>query len=372
MSAGEAAALLRNWLKTATGYKYVHTFVAYKISGVWQGSHLAIIAPYLHLDTTESPDGYLPEIAHDFLIFILRFADAKLAGQPVLAAQLYSGKYRCFFDVLWTRYIWNIKDKCRIKCDNPRGYLYRRFRELVGSKAGFSTCFNSSGYLFYRVGGEKVSTACEAVNVLADETYRDYPMVPDPLHPNENGDFRLTAGWLSDTAGFFYSLVEARYPRQRYFAVSELVRYLATVMPWLNRPTRQRADSDLDSDSENSNRIDRFAAPVEDDGTRLDRLRQTRTINPLAGQIVACWDRIECCIFAWRLQDAPLSLEAIAEKLSLQSHNQVYSLFEKTKRSLKRFCAGWPGPPLHDLAPGVAEVFVNKVRQQAKKKCDGS
>lgn len=373
MSTGrEAAVLPREWLRTENGYNYVQKFVKYKISATYKGADLTIILPYILLDATESPDEYLQEIVHDFLIFILLFTDTKLAGHPVLTAQFYSGKYRYFLDALWTRYLWNIKDKSRIKKDNPRGYLYRRFREIVTANIGFDTFFNNTGHLFYRVGDKKECTVTDTVNVLLNETYRDYPMVSNPLQPDENGDFRITAEWLLDTARFFYCLVEERYPHQHYFAVSELVRYLATVMPWLNRPTRQRADIDLDPDSNNLNRIDSLVAPREEDESRIDRLRQTRTICPLAWQIVACWDRIECCIFAWRLQDSPLSLEAIAEKLSLQSHNQVYSLFEKTKRSLKRFCCSWPGPPLHDLAPGVAEVFVNKVQQQAKKKCDGS
>lgn len=371
---GEAATLLRDWLKTASGYEFVRTFVKFRIAPTRAGD-LSSIASSLHLDKTASVDEFTEEISPDFLLFILSYAKTKLAGQPLLVAQLHAGKYRYFLELLWQRYVWYAKDKGRLKQENPRGYVYRRFREIVGTEKVFSTCLSSNGQLFYRAGKAEETGAPEAENVLADESYNDYPMVPESLQLDEKGDFRLTGKWLISTAGFFYSLVKEKYPRQHYIAVSELVRYLATVMPWLNRPTRQVAGNDLDSDVENANRtgdMEQFAAQVEDDATRLDRLRQTRTICPLVDQIVACWDRIECCIFAWRLQDIPLTYESIAEKLSLQSHNQAYSLFEKTKRSLKRFCDSWPGPPLHELAPGVAEVFVNKVRQQAKNKCNGS
>jgi hypothetical protein len=196
MSAGEeAVALLREWLKTENGYTYVQTFVRYKISGSWQAGQLAQIAAALHLDTAESPGEYLPEISHDFLLFILLFAETKLAGQPVLTAQLFSGKYRYLLDTLWIRYLWNIKDKSRIKTDNPRGYLYRRFREIVSSEAEFSTCCSGTGQLFYRVGAEQagVATEAEAVNILSADTYGDYPRLSDPLHPDKNGDQYETA-----------------------------------------------------------------------------------------------------------------------------------------------------------------------------------
>lgn len=367
--------LLREWLETESGYDFVQRFIKFKISSGNAGSHLSFLATYLHLAESASPEASLEEIAHDFLLFLLTFAKTKLAGQPVLVAQLHAGKYRYFLDLLWQRYLWNIKDKSRIKKDNPRGYLYRRFREIVGTDAGFSTCVNNTGRLFYCLVETDKGSITEPVNILTEETYKDYPMVAAPLQPNAQGDFRVTDKWLTATARFFYSLVKDRYPQQQYFAVSELIRYLGCVLPWLNNLSRAIRESDYDADTEtlnpNLNPIDRLAAPVEEDATRIDRLRQTRTICPLAGQIVSCWDRIQCCVFAWRLQEPPLTLKSIAEKLSLHNHNEAYGLFEKTQRSLKRFCSNWPGPPLHDLAPGVAEVFVNKVRQHAKKKCDG-
>ncbi len=367
----QAAALLREWLETESGYDFVRRFIKFKISPGNAGSHHSFLARYLHLQESASPDAFLEEIAHDFLLFLLTFAQTKLAGQPVLVAQLYAGKYRYFLDLLWQRYVWNIKDKSRIKKDNPRGYLYRRFREIVGTEVGFSTCINNTGRLFYCLGVVKEGSTAEPVNILAEETYKDYPMAAAPLHPDAKGNFQVTGKWLTTTARFFYFLVKERYPQQQYFAVSELIRYLAVVMPWLNNPSRTLHEYDSDADPESLNPIDRLAAPGEDDDTRIDRLRQTRTICPLAGQVVSCWDRIECCVFAWRLQEPPLTLKIIAEKLSLHNHNEAYGLFEKTQKSLKQFCNNWPGPPLHDLAPGVAEVFVNKVRQQAKKKCNG-
>lgn len=367
---GKADVLLRKWIETASGYECIQIFVKSKIERTRKAGDISSFAFFLHLEKTASAAEFAEEIIPDFLLFILLYAKTKLAGQPLLVAQLYAGKYLYLIDLLWQRYLWHVKDKGRIKQDNPRGYLYRRFREIVGTETMFSTCLNSTGHLFYCIGEAEKRGVSVTVNVLSDESYTDYPMVPEPLQPNENGDFRLTAKWLTSTSEFFYLLVKEKYPRQGYIAVSELVRYLATAMPWLNRPTRQIAENDLDSDS--ANPIEQFAAQVEDDVTRLDRLRQTRTIYPLVEQIVACWDQIECCIFAWRLQDIPFTFDTIAEKLSLQDHNQAYSLFEKTKKSLKRFCDSWPGPPLHELEPGVADFFVNKVRQEAKNKCNGS
>lgn len=378
----QAGALLRQWLETASGYDFVQRFIRCKISPGNPASHHTFLATYLHLDESSSPETFLEEIAHDFLLFLLTFATTKLSGQPVLLTQLYAGKYRYFLDLLWQRYLWNIKDKSRVKKDNPRGYLYRRFREIVGTEPGFSTCVNTAGHLFYCLGGNKENETAEPVksqpvNILLEETYRDYPMVTVPLHPDAQGDFRLTGQWLTTTATFFYSLVKKRYPQQQYVAVSELIRYLAVVMPWLNNLSRAETDHNADQQSLNQNinssdnPIDRLAAPGGDDDTRIDRLRQVRTICPLAGQIVSCWDRVQCCVFAWRLEEPPLTLKSIAEKLSLHNHNEAYGLFKKTQKSLKTFCGNWPGPPLHDLEPGVAEVFVNKVVQQAKKKCDG-
>lgn len=369
---GEAGALLREWLETASGYECVQTFVRATIERALKAGSISSIASFLHLDKIAPAEELAEEIIPDFLLFILDYAKTKLGGQPLLMAQLHTGKYRYFLDLLWQRYVWHVKDKGRLKLENPRGYLYRRFRELVGTEKLFSTCQNSSGHLFYCMEETKESSVVKTVNALADESYANYPMVPEPLQANEKGDFRVTAKWLTATAEFFYAVANEKHPRQGYIPVSELVRYLATVMPWLNRPTRHIAENDLDSDPSSPNPIEQFGAEAEDDVARLDRLRQSRTIYPLVEQIIACWDRIECCVFAWRLQDIPPTFETIAEKLSLQSHNQAYSLFEKTKTSLKRFCDNWPGPPLYDLAPGVAEFFVNKVRQQAKNKCNGS
>lgn len=364
----DLARVLRQWLASADGHGFIRIFVWKKMPDLKKSGTISTVWQYVNQEGRDDRAELAEEIGQDFLLYLLNFTEAGLDRQPGLLLPLLGGNSRLFLEQMWPRFLRTWRERARSRNENPAGYLYRRFREMVSARAEFTTFRNEAKLLFFSCGPQGYRSAAAIANVLAEESYHDWPLPPQPLREDESNGLRITGAWLAETAVFFHGLAMERHAGCRWFAVKEMVRYLATVQPWLYRPGRYEESR---SDPDDEDFLTTIPAVQEESETRFDRLRQLMTIEPLVGQLVANWSRIECCIFAWRLQERRPTLKRIAEKLALANHNQVQTLFEKTQKSIKKFCGSWPGPPLSELAPGVAEVFVEKVREQAKKKCDG-
>ncbi|KGO34100.1 MAG: hypothetical protein WBN83_03320 [Desulfoprunum sp.] len=359
---------VRAWLSSSQGYGDIAAFVAKKIAVSWSGS-----MPWQEYgrETRQSERGNAAEEAvHDFLVFLLAGLEDSLRRQPNLVQILLNGNFRLFLDLQWNRFIWDIQERARSKRDNPIGYLYRRFREIVKSGDEFHSATGNDGLLYFMPHGveDELEVSLPNGNVLANETYTDWPPPPESLDIGDDGDIRVTRQWLISTAHFFRQHANRVAVDVRWFAVKEIVRYLGTVHAWLNKPQLLSASSE---DQGERTVADTLTSTSEDSETRLARLQQLQSIAPLAVQLVDLLTREECCVFYWRSLDTPRSYQEIATILALKSHNQAYSIFTRVMKKIRMFCSTWPGPPVEDLEKDVAEVFIESLVGLAKNKCSG-
>lgn len=364
-----ARQFFQEWANSAEGYSSILQFAKRKLIYQRSGGSLTAVWPYRRwqdcdyenqLDLTE-------EVGHDFLTFILSTILSQLEKQPVLTHKLLTGHYQFFLDHCWHMFIWEWQEKARNKNLNPLGYLYRRFRETLANNAAFETIRATNGILFYSLKKQKQTSDINVINTLAGESYQGWPLPQDHIpRTTDTKGLKVTTKWLVDTALFFWHHAKSLDQNIEWLAVKEVTRYLGTVFPWLNTP---RIASHSVSSNNDTSPLELIPAHREEEESRLDRLSQLQAIDPLVLQLVCGWDRDECCIFAWRLKDVPLSFEKIAALLDMKSHNQAFALFKKTEKSLKFFCNNWPGPPSEDLAENVFLFFIEKVKEQAKKVC---
>ncbi len=355
------AKALEKWLQKESGYDFVCNYVKRKLNR--SSEELHVLSRHMHQSSSQELCNFSDETCHDFLEFILGSVTRQKGGADIVINHFLAGKYCYFLDLLWAKYLWTLKDVDRLKGSNPRAYLYRRLREAVSSDPQFTTVKGAHTPLYFCLGANETEQDKVLLNGLVGETYRDWPIPPKPLNADKKGGMRLSSVWLVEIALFFYRVAAERHPDFRSFPVSELVRYLATISPWINIPVRVENEQDSS--------VSMPAMVVDFDETRLDHMEQKRTLEPLASQLVACWERRKCCVFAWRVQEKPITLALIAERLGLKNHNQAHTMFTSAKQSLRNFCQNWPGPPIGELEPELATDFVGKVREYAKKKCDG-
>jgi len=363
---------VRAWLSSSQGYGDIAAFVAKKIAVSWSGS-----MPWQEYgrETRQSERGNAAEEAvHDFLVFLLAGLEDSLRRQPNLVQILLNGNFRLFLDLQWNRFIWDIQERARSKRDNPIGYLYRRFREIVKSGDEFHSATGNDGLLYFMPHGveDELEVSLPNGNVLANETYTDWP--PPPDEPGTSGMtayIRVTRQWLISTAHFFKATIANRVAVDvRWFAVKEIVRYLGTVHAWLNKPQTVIRFQRRSGGKDCCGYADLPPAKGTSE-TRLARLQQLQSIAPLAVQLVDLLTREECCVFYWRSLDTPRSYQEIATILALKSHNQAYSIFTRVMKKIRMFCSTWPGPPVEDLEKDVAEVFIESLVGLAKNKCSG-
>lgn len=359
---------VRACLSSSQGYGDIAAFVAKKIAVSMPG-----IMPWQEYgrEMRQSERGNAAEEAvHDFLVFLLAGLEDSLRRQPNLVQILVNGNFRLFLDLQWNRFIWDIQERARSKRENPIGYLYRRFREIVKSGDEFHSATGNDDLLYYMPHGAEdgPEVSLPNGNVLANETYADWQPPPDSLDIGDDGDIRVTRQWLTATAHFFWQHALRIAVGVRWIAVKEIVRYLGSVHVWLNKP---QLISTSNEDQDEKPVVDTLASTIEDNETRLARLQQLQSIAPLVVQLVDLLSREECCVFYWRSFDTPRSYQEIATTLALKSHNQAYSIFTRVMKKIRMFCSTWPGPPVEDLEKDVAEVFIENLVGLAKNKCSG-
>lgn len=377
-SDNRAGLLLRNWLDSDAGYSMITGLVKKKFaSGSFEEQSLQLS---LAISGYESPEERMRLFSHEFLSFLLSDMERTAEQSTFLQGALYSGQYTTFLEHTWTAFVWEQKNRNRLKQENPLGYMYRRFREAMTDFPEFTTLKNPSGRPFFsRAGDGEVRPDVEhtkgtvhgLINTLSNETYRDWPTLPTPLYPGPDGNFRVTTSWLAEVAEFFWFEARKRCSDTLFFPVSEIVRYLGVILPWIRMPLSVKTETAAGMDEVIHN--DGVECHAQTNHTdQLQRMRQLESLLPLARHLVACWDRLESCVFSWRVVENPLTFADIAGRLELVNTNQAVTLFEKTKRTVKKFFATWPGPPPEELEPMVAEQFIEKVVDEARNKCEGS
>lgn len=364
-----ARQLFQEWANSVEGYSAILRFAKGRLIHQQPSGSLTTVWPYPRWQdcNLENQLDLNEEVAHDFLTFIFSTILGQLEKQPILTHKLVTGNFRIFLDHCWHLFIWEWQEKARNKNLNPLGYLYRRFREALSNNVLFETVRTANGVLFYTPKDHTAAADTNVINTLAGDSYQGWPLPPDHIPQTGSEEFKVTNNWLTDTALFFWNHAKSLDQNMKWLAVKELTRYLGSAFPWLNSP--QIISQSVSPTNENPP-LESIPAHREEEENRLDRLSNLNSVDPLALQLVSTWKRDECCVFAWRLNNTPLSFKKIAALLDMKSHNQAFAFFKKSEKSLKFFCNNWPGPPGEDLEENVLLVFIEKVKEQAKKVCD--
>ena len=355
-AAQQAAAALRNWLDQPEGYDYLLRFV-----GSMARSAATRPANVLEtLSASEQADAR-QDLCHDFLVFLLDHGLAALHRHPEQAQLLLAGQYRRVLELAWGRFAWRQQDRERSRDLNPRGYLYRRLREILRQDKQFVLVTTARKYPCYHPA--QVVLEGHEIFLDATEAARSAPWPAPQARPGQTPErYLFAADWLVETSLLFWEAVRQRAGRPVAVPIRDLVSYLAEHHPWLNRPLRQEGDV--------SDMAERLDSGGENPEERCQRLAALRAIGPLAAQLAATWTGEQRRVFALRLDTPPPSFREIGERLGIADHNRAYALYQRSVTSLQRFTDQWPGPPLAELPVEVAETFVEEMRRICKNSPD--
>ena len=350
----------RAWLETSAGYEYLTQFVAImarrgRLVATGSGAGQSAWAERV----VDQRQDMLQDLSHDFLLFLFDIWLRSATRNPEISRLFLTGAYRRVLELAWNRYLWHQQDKARSKQANPRGYLYRRLRELLSSDPQYTVTTDAQGLLCYHPvadpGAGDIKPITEHHETLR---YSDWP--PPPPQAGQSPERYLFSGpWLVTTAKIFWLEAVQRIGRPVAMPIREMCRYLAAHHPWLNNPQLQSSDE--------TGLGDRLADPHGTPEEQIQRHDELRTITALAAQLAATWSAEQQLVFALRLADLPaMSFREISEHLGFADHNRAYSLYQQATRSLQRFTSTWPGPPLAELPREVAEVFIDEMKRLCK------
>jgi hypothetical protein len=360
ISPEQAATAFRGWLESAESYAFLTRFVdvmcryGHRMQGGQAGG---VSSPRNSGRDHEEQD----DLCHDFLLFVLDTYLKDHRQSPELLQLVLSGQYRRILELAWGRFLWHRGEQARSKQHNPRGYIYRRLREILHRDTSrFVVTSPLQGVLCYCPVAMATGPMQPPLPQGQDAGghYSDWPP-PPPAAGQKPEQYLFSSKWLSATAIFFWQEAASRHKTPVAMPIRELCRYIAEHYPWLNTPQRlEDKDSDL---------TEYLVGQQEPPEEHLQRINAFQSIAPLAAQLVATWPMEQQRVFALRLCDPPEKFTEIARNLGLADHNRAYALFQKSTKSLQRFTADWPGLPLAELPLEVAEAFIDEIKRLCKK-----
>ena len=117
MASEGLVAIFRQWLEQPETYAFLFQFVQAKSQREENATLLS----------NERPE----DLRQEFLLFLFdRFvAPEKLS--PDLMHLINAAQFRRILELAWGRFLWQLRERARNKERNPRGYLYRRLREIL-------------------------------------------------------------------------------------------------------------------------------------------------------------------------------------------------------------------------------------------------
>lgn len=338
--------LFRQWLESSETYTFLVRFVEIK-------SRYDALATTCNADEQE-------DICHEFVVFLLdRFLiPSRLSSEMIFL--MHTAQFRRILELAWGRFIWQQREDMRSKERNPRGYLYRRLREILQQSTRFVVISDPTRPLCYTPAALEAE---QLVSFIAEEenTSTGYGhWLPPPLPAGQPLEKILfTRKWLLEAAEHFWQQAMQRQAAPVVIPIRSLCRYLADQHPWLNNPWRlESGDSDY---------TDQLADDRESPEDRLQRLCALQSVASLAAQLVATWPMEQRQVFVLRLTDPPLTYETIADRLGLADHNKAYAYYKKAVRSLQIFNGNWPGVPLAELPEEVAQAFIEEMKRLCQK-----
>jgi hypothetical protein len=357
----KAGKRFREWLGSEEAYSYCRNIARSVFRESFRRSPVATVFPYPVSSNLsgEMSQELLDDITHDFLAFLLDTCAGLLETQPGMAQDVLTGRLHHVVRDGWHRFSGQWREKARSKEDNPRGYLYRRAREVLGQHADFRTRKHKAGWIAYA----PAAAIPETNEYWAGDgcAYSDWP--PADMEKGAVPEKEIfTAEFLAPAAMNFHTRACETLGRKCWVPVRELVAFLAVHSPWLNVPVETPLTSDDGPDAiiMNSDR--------EDMESRLDRISRLSSVATLAGQLVTAFSPEECRVFVLKFDQPSLTYREMGEQLGYLDHNRAYRIYGRTKTRIKRFCAEWPGPPPEELADDVQQFFLQAVRDACKKR----
>jgi len=365
-AADSAINIFIHWLETTDGYAFLTTFTRRiaQHGRLNQGSLGAAggSLDFSKMDSGERQDA-LQDLCHDFLVFLLDTLPTSVQRSPELAQLLLSGQYRRIMELAWGRFLWQCRDQARSKESNPRGYLYRRLREILHQDQRFKVCTDQQGLLSYH---PLSATGQPGVLPFFRQTepfhYASWPSPPADANKAPE-QYLFSAQWLAATALFFWQEAVHQSKTSCSLPIRELCRYLAEHFPWINRPLQQARNNTSD---DTPDWMESLADGRDTPEEHLHHMNTLKSIAPLAAQLAATWPDAQRQVFSLHLGDPPLNFREIGEVLGFTDHNRAYALYQKAQTSLQMFVGNWPGLPLSELPLEVAETFIEEMKAICK------
>ena len=347
MRAADPLALaFRQWLESPETYTFLVRFVDAK-------SRYEDFAGTISANEPE-------DLCQEFLLFVLDsfLVDSRLS--PELVFLVRSAQFRRVLELAWGRFSWHRLEFARSKQRNPRGYLYRRLREILRrNKQLFVVTQNRQGFLCYY----PAAFAAESLQPFIPSEEGDakgyaHWSPPPPALGQPPEKYLFSGQWLVGAADYFWQQAMLCETAPVAMPIRALCRYLADHHPWLNMPQRHEgADSDC---------TEQLADERETPEEHLQRINSLQSVAPLAAQLAATWSAEQRQVFVLRLTDPPIKYETIATRLGLADHNRAYALYQKAVQSLQRFIGNWPGLPLSEMPEEVAQTFIEEMKRLCK------
>ncbi len=345
-AAARAAEALSAFLQGADGYTRVRHLVRNRaIPRMREGS----LGVYLGQCFGTTPEDLAEEMVQEYLRYLLEDFLPNLASRPDQVTAILNGEVDKVLRHILERFLWQLRDKARRKDINPRAYLHRRAREVLGLDREFTLVQEGRDRVSYSMAAPDPPVRDPAAFSGLD--YGRWPAPPDP--GTRDGIF--TAAYLSGAARFFHDQVVRHLGRPMAIPIRELVRYLAAHHAWLDRLQPCQLATDLP-----------LAAETGDPEEQVNRIISLPSIAVIAAQFAMGMDADARKILSWSLEDSPPSYREMAERLGLPDHNHPYRIWKRTEEALREFVANWPGPPLKELPEDVSLMFIEELRRICK------
>ncbi len=345
--ADRSAAALREWLATESGYAHVRYLADMLRRDSQQQEAFSI---YLSQRFSCSPVELGNELAQEFLAFLLETFLPQLRERPDQVNMVLTGQVQKVLRFALRQFSWRLQDGARKKDVNPRAYLHRRIREVLGRDERFIVHKDGRNRVSCSLTSHAGSTTATQQNYSLLE-YRDWPGPPRP----KNRDELFTAKYIAAAAQIFLEECRLQLAVNSPVPVRELVRYLSAHFASLALP-QQEPLPDADS----------IPAATEQAEEHFTRMAALHSITAVADQFTQSMDDQARKILYWTLEDPPRSFKEIGRLLGLADHNRPYRIHRQTIAAMQQFCANWPGPPLSELPDAVGIAFIEEVRKKCK------
>ncbi|MDW7774392.1 MAG: hypothetical protein SCH71_16015 [Desulfobulbaceae bacterium] len=352
----------REWLASQNGYICLIRTAGLVFKESSRHAGLEFVFPYdLHSNLSRSVRQEITEeLAHDFLVFLLDEFALEIARKPSLLQDLVTGRPHLVLQQGWHLFLGRWKEKSRSKEHNPRGYLYRRVREMVSGSDHFVTSGPGAGWIAYAP-----SSPCPPSKKVWEGRDVSFSGWPAPENNwRKSGEKEIfTIGFLLPAALFFHGEVTSFMKENVYVPVREFVRYLSSHFPWINKSI----ESELFEDAHLRNELNGSNRQTEMEKHLYNR-SYLSSVSALVDLLMVDLTIEQCSVLALKLENPSITFKSIARQLDYPDHNSVYRLYNRATATIRRYQENLPGSPPEELPENVKMYFLEELISRCKKR----